>query len=193
MKWLIACFEPFDSARSNSSEIVWRHLRSLNWNGDVRFTGPLPVSFNRAWPALLKEIQAGENVLVLGQAEGRAKISLECLALNWNDARIADNDGGQPRLEKVMDGPDVLWSQIPWSRLAENEYWTRSYSAGTFVCNHVMYQTVNWAKSGGRLGGFVHVPLVQSQTDPQYQTLVKMPEDSALQAMTIVVKFLVGI
>ena len=164
MKGLIGCFEPFDQAQTNSSEILWTHLRTKDWGGRARFFGPLPVSFKRAWPALENEIGDAEGVLVFGQADTRSGLSLECLALNWVDSRIADNDGEQPHLCKVTDhGPDVLWSQIPWERLGENKQWSRSYSAGTFVCNQLMYEVVSWTKDHGRMGGFVHVPLLTAQ------------------------------
>ncbi len=193
MKWLISCFEPFDQAQSNSSEILWKHLKSKDWGGRARFCNPLPVSYKRAWPALEKEIGDAEGVLVFGQAESRPRLSLECLALNWIDSRIADNDGEQPRLCPVKAGPDVLWSQIPWARLEENEQWSRSYSAGAFVCNHLMYELVNWATQKARMGGFVHVPLLTSQKDPQFESMEKMDHASGLKAGEDIVNFLCGL
>jgi pyroglutamyl-peptidase len=190
MKWLVSCFEPFDSAKTNSSEILWRELHKMPWGGLVRFSGPLPVTFNGAWPALKREIGDVDGVLALGQAEGRKRMSLECLALNWVDARIPDNSGAQPRLERVGEGPDVLWSQIPWSRLGENELFDRSYSAGAFVCNHIMYNVVKWARDNGKLGGCVHIPVLTSQKDPQFDTRVKMDDADALSGLKSILEFL---
>lgn len=166
MKWLVTCFDPFAKAETNSSEIVWRELRQREWGDQVEFAGPLPVTFAGCWPELKKILsdRTFDGVLALGQAETRNKISLECIALNWIDAGIADNAGEQPRLQPVRaEGAQVLWSPVPWADLGENELWSRSYSAGTFVCNALMYHLLYWAHGNNKLGGFVHVPL---RTDP---------------------------
>lgn len=193
MKWVVSCFEPFDKAQSNSSQVVWNHLKQLSWNGKVEFVGPLPVTFGSAWRKLESAVRDCDGVLALGQAEMRAQVSLECIALNWIDARIPDNEGAQPRLCPVRPGPEVLWSQIPWEKLGENEMWSRSYSAGTFVCNALMYEIVNWAKTNSKMGGFVHIPVVESQTDAQFQGMKKMSDAQALRACESVVNFLTGL
>jgi pyroglutamyl-peptidase len=193
MKWLVSCFEPFDNATSNSSEILWRRLQKFSWGESVRFAGPLPVTFAGSWPGLRREIEDVDGVLALGQAEGRKKISLECLALNWVDARIADNAGEQPRLKKVGEGPDVLWSQIPWAQLGENELFERSYTAGTFVCNSLMYDVVKWAQENRKLGGFVHIPLLESQSEVQFEKMAKMNDHKAVEGLEAILRFLAGL
>lgn len=189
MKWLVSCYEPFDNAETNSSQILCEQLQRRGMK-DVRFVGPVPVRFADAWPYLKREIQDVDGVLALGQAEGRRKISLECIALNWIDARVPDNAGVQPRLVKVTDGPDVLWSQIPWANLGQNEMFERSYSAGTFLCNHLMFNVVDWARENGKMGGFVHIPVLACQAEQKFADVVKMEDADALKGLASILQFL---
>ncbi len=192
MRWLVTCFEPFDKAASNSSEIVWRELRAKDWRGQVDFYGPLKVTFKDCWTSLEVELKDREydGVLALGQAESRAKISLECVGLNWIDARIPDNAGEKPPLRPITEGSEALWSGIPWADLGENELWQRSYSAGTYVCNYLMFQILTWARHNGKMGGFVHVPLMESQVEAQFDRLPKMNDRQAVEALSQILKHL---
>ncbi len=93
MKWLVTAFEPFGGATTNSSLIVAEALRSRF--SQVLVHAPLPVGFDSAWGSLKETLVQHPNVegvLALGEAGGRTRIGLERVALNWNDARIADNN-----------------------------------------------------------------------------------------------------
>src|SRR5260370_421625 len=90
MKWLVSAFEPFGNARTNSSQIIVERLARENWGGKIRFEPNVPVRFADAWEVLRREVEQDpsiDGVLAFGQAEGRKKISLERVALNWIDAR----------------------------------------------------------------------------------------------------------
>lgn len=192
MKWLVTAFEPFDQASSNSSLIVARELEKINWRAQVYFSQPLPVTFQGAWPALERTLNKHKDiagVLALGQAESRTKISLERVALNWIDARIPDNDGMSPN-GIVQAGPDIYWSGIPWPELERPKNCEVSYSAGTFVCNALMYQLMDWAKRFGKVAGFVHVPLLNSQTDLKFANLPRLEDQEAVQSLSEILKFL---
>ncbi len=194
MKWLISCFEPFNGAKTNSSQIVCEKLKAMSWDGQIQFTAPLPVTYSGSWPALKQAIEKSEvdGVLALGQAESRSNLSLECVALNWLDSATADNRGEVITCKPVLEGePDVIWSNIPWSRIEADKSWSRSYSAGTFVCNGLMYHLCHWARSNGKQAGFLHLPLVDVQTDSVFEKSFKMPLDHAVQAMTKILEFLV--
>ena len=78
--------------------------------------------------------------------------------------KIADNGGVLPPLGQIESGPELLWSPIPWEKFSGD--CERSYSAGTYVCNTLMYHTLKWCQAHEKWGGFVHVPLLQSQ-DPR--------------------------
>src|SRR5579872_2573735 len=97
MKWLVTGFAPFAGASSNSSQIMVQRLRKMDWDGRVIFHEPVPVTFAGAWADVQKRLSPElRGVLCLGQSEGRTKISLECVALNWIDAGLSDNEGSQP-------------------------------------------------------------------------------------------------
>ncbi len=193
MKWLVTCFEPFDHAHSNSSEMVWQELKKRDWGGECVFLGPLPVTFGDSWTVLKEFLKDADvdGVLALGQAESRAKISLECVGLNWIDARIPDNAGVRPTMAAITPaGPAALRSAIPWAELGENEFWQRSYSAGTYVCNFLLFRILEWAEAQGKLGGFVHIPLLQSQTEAQFIGLPRMRDSDAANAVARILDFL---
>src|SRR5262245_36393197 len=108
--WLISHFAPFDGGKTNSSAIVCTHLKA----GDHVLTKALPVSYKSCWKELESYLKSGDfkGVLALGQAEGRTKISLERVALNWIDSRVPDNDGVQPIDVKINPNGADLWTDF---------------------------------------------------------------------------------
>lgn len=195
MSWLVTAFEPFGGAGSNSSLMLMDRLKTQDWQGRVEFFSPVPVVFSEAWPVVRREIERRphlKGVLALGQAERRSRISLERVALNWIDAHIPDNLGAQPNQCRIEDGePEILWSGIPWEKLEPSPHWERSYSAGAYLCNSLMYNILNWCRKNDRTGGFVHVPLIQSQADPVLQKHTeRMPDKVAADSLSRIINFL---
>lgn len=192
---LITAFEPFDGAATNASLILLEKLKQQDWQGRVVFFGPVPVSFDEAWPLIQKEMANYPNlegVLALGQAEGRKNISLERVALNWKNASIPDNTGAQPRNARVIvDAPDALSTTFPWQKLGDSPDWQKSYSAGTYVCNTLMYQLLDWSQRDDKIAGFVHVPLLASQSRDKHfdAETPRMDDKAAVAAMTRVIDF----
>lgn len=158
MKWLVSAFEPFGGGSTNSSQIVVNALAARDWGGRVEFYPNVPVEFGRGWLELEKRAHGFDGVLAFGQAETRARVGYERVALNMIDARIADNAGVTPPLGPIVAGPDTRWCPIPWENLPLSPLSERSYSAGTFVCNELMYHLLGWAEAHGKLAGFVHLP-----------------------------------
>ena len=193
MTWVVACFEPFGGARTNSSLIMHARLRAGEWAGRVEFTPPLPVSFADAWPTLERELAARgrdvAGVLTLGQAAGRATIDLERVALNYVDSELADNLGFVPPRGPLAPGPDVRWSNVPWDAFASEGTCARSYSAGTYVCNAVLYHSLAWAEARGTRAGFVHVPALVSQAE--FAHLPRLDDERAYRALADVLDFVV--
>ncbi len=195
MKLLVSAFEPFSNAKTNSSLILAENLARLNWHGDVQFHFPLSVTYSNAWNQLLQKIETDgpfDGIIALGQAETRTKISLERIALNWIDAKIADNNQHQIMNEKIDHGPDLLWSTIPWEQLELPPNCERSYSAGTFVCNHLMYQLLKWNLQHKKLAGFIHIPLTQGQEiDFSHQKTV--PLNHLMDSMKLILHFILSL
>lgn len=193
MKWMVTAFEPFGGSKSNSSQIALEELKKMEWNGLVEFFEPVPVSYKEAWPVVAETLKRRPHiigVLGLGQSEKRSKISLERVALNWIDSRSPDNRGLQPPQGPIEEGPECLFSPIPWQHLADSPAWERSYSAGTFVCNAFLYQML---RSGKVMSGFVHVPLLESQVDLVYDGLPKQKDVEVVRNLAIILKFLTSL
>lgn len=196
MSLLVTAFEPFAGARTNSSMEVLAGLQAMDWDGEVAFLPFVPVSFDRAWPFVHERLQSVPGnppgvVLSLGQAEGRARIGLERLALNWIDPRVPDNDGRLPSQGAIDPGAaDVLWSPFDWPRLGDSAILERSYSAGTYVCNALFYRLLTWGRANAVRCGFVHVPLLQSQNDITFALhLARLRTEDAVEAVARVMRF----
>jgi pyroglutamyl-peptidase len=172
MKALVTGFEPFGGESVNPAlEAVLRLPPRLDALEIA--TAVLPSVFGRALAALEDALVATRPDLVLcvGQAGGRAELSLERVAINVDDARIPDNDGRQPIDRPVVaGGPAAYFARLPIKAAvrALREAGLPavvSNTAGTFVCNHVFYGLMHLAASR-RLplrGGFLHVPFLPSQ------------------------------
>jgi pyroglutamyl-peptidase I len=171
---LITGFEPFAHHLSNPS---WLAVEALPQQiGACRIVkARLPVSFKSAFLELERAIDACQPDLVIctGVAENRSGISIERVAINIDDARIPDNQGDQP-IDRVIDycAPNAYFSGLPdraiIARLAQECLPAAiSDSAGTFVCNHVMFRLLHLIaeRQAPIIGGFIHVPLPAETAD----------------------------
>ena len=167
MRALVTGFEPFGGSSVNASIEAVRRLPPRMAALEVA-TAELPTSYARAHAALAAAIERIEPDLVLcvGQAGERAALCMERVAVNVQDAEIADNDGARPAdVPVVAGGPAAYLATLPVraavAALQAAELPAQiSMSAGTFVCNHVFYHLMHLATTGPRifLGGFLHVP-----------------------------------
>lgn len=110
-------------------------------------------------------------ILSVGQAGGRADISVERIGINVDDFRIPDNEGNQP-VDAVIDseGPDAYFLNLPIKKMVER---IRKYqipasvsnTVGTFVCNHVAYGTRRMLelRYPEKRSGFIHIPFLPQQ------------------------------
>ena len=177
MKILLTGFEPFGNSTLNPSGEIVKAIKTENIIGVV-----LPVVFGQA-SQMLKELIAlhkPDVVLCLGQAEGRHAMTPERLAINLDDARIADNAGvimtDQPIL---IGGPDAYFTTLPVKEMVNamkeaNVPAAISLSAGSFVCNHLFYSMQHHLVGSGVRSGFMHVPLMDQQR-VEFSGLPSMP------------------
>ena len=176
-KILVTGFEPFATSSLNPSAEIVKALK-----GDDLVTAILPVVFGQASAQLreLIDLHKPRAVLCLGQAEGRSEMTPERIAINLDNARIADNAGNQPLEQRIMaDGPDGHFSTLPIEKMvasmkAAGIPASISLSAGTFVCNHIFYVLQDYLKDSSVKSGFMHVPLMDEQRK-EYPTLPTMP------------------
>lgn len=170
---LLTGFEPFGGEASNPS---WDAVKQLDgWQPDeetVVRARQLPCVFTQSLSVLDAELTALDPALVLalGQAGGRTTFSLEKVAINYNDARIADNQGQQPLATATADdGPAAYFSTLPLKHLVQQLRLNGipaevSFSAGTFVCNHVFYGLMHALAAKPQVrAGFIHIPYSPEQ------------------------------
>ena len=189
-KVLLTGFEPFGTATSNPSGEIVKQI-----SGDNIVTAILPVAYNQSADRLLALI-AEHNpdvVICLGQAEGRTAITPEKVAINLDDARLADNEGVIRNDVKILEsGADAYFSTLPLKEMvdaikAQGIPATVSLSAGAFLCNHVFYVAQNKSAGTKIRSGFVHVPLMDSQA-PEFPGLPTMPLDQMVTAVRIMLE-----
>ena len=169
---LLTGFDAFGDESINPSWEAASALHGARIAGHRVITRQLPTSFARAprvLRAALRELDPAA-VICVGQAGGRAQISLERVAINVCDARIADNDGAWPREQPVIaDGPDAYFSRLPLQACLSALHAAAipaeiSNSAGTYVCNQVMYVLLHALRARRAMhAGFVHIPFVPAQ------------------------------
>ncbi len=178
---LVTGFEPFGGASLNPSQLLVEKLAKENLPGVDLNTAILPVEFDRAAAILLAKIQEfSPNVVIcFGQAEGRSSITPEKIAINLDDARIADNSGDARKQRAiVLNGADGYFSTLPVEKMVlelnkAGAPANISLSAGSFVCNHIFYRMQHALLGQGIKSGFIHLPLVpeQSQEFPNQPTV----------------------
>jgi pyroglutamyl-peptidase len=133
----------------------------------------VPCEFRRAIEVAAEAIERHRPSIVisLGQAGGRSRIGVERVAINVDDARIPDNAGAQPVDELIAaNGPPAYFATIPVKAMARAIRAAGipaevSNSAGTYVCNHVMYGVLHFLAASGNKAraGFIHVPFAEAQ------------------------------
>jgi pyroglutamyl-peptidase len=175
---LVTGFDPFGGASINPSWMAVQALHGRQVGGHRIVGAQLPTVFGHSLEVLrdLLHRHRPDLVICTGQAGGRAALSLERVAINVNDARIADNTGEQPVDTPVIaGGPAAYFTNLPIKAmlatlLAEGINAEVSQTAGTFVCNHVfyglMYELATRKELSHTRGGFVHVPWLQAQGQP---------------------------
>ena len=189
---LLTGFEPFGTATSNPSGEIVKQI-----SGDNIVTAILPVAYAQSAERLLSLIEQHnpDVVICLGQAEGRTQITPEKVAINLDDARLADNEGVLRNDVKILeDGPDAYFSTLPVKDMVEAVKTQGipaavSLSAGAFLCNHVFYVAQNKFAGSNVRSGFVHVPLMNSQA-PEFPGLPTMPLDQMVIAVRAMLEVL---
>jgi pyroglutamyl-peptidase len=169
---LVTGFEPFGGESTNPS---WEACGILPREiGGLRVeTCQVPCEFRRAIEVVAAAIERHQPALVLcvGQAGGRSHISIERVAINVDDARLPDNGGVQPVDEPVAaGGPAAYFATVPIKAMARAARAAGvpaevSNTAGTYVCNHLMYGVLHYLAASGSAAraGFIHVPYAEAQ------------------------------
>ncbi|WP_252248214.1 pyroglutamyl-peptidase I [Clostridium sp. ZBS20] len=172
MKVLITGFDPFGGESINPALEAVKKLPNTISNAEI-IKLEIPTVFKKSLDKIEENILAHKpDILIsIGQAGGRFGITPERVAINIDDARIQDNEKNQPIDLKVFeDGENAYFTTLPIKAMVKEMQeagipGSVSNSAGTFVCNHVMYGVLYMInkKYPNIKGGFIHVPYIPSQ------------------------------
>ena len=172
MNVLITGFDPFGGEPINPA---WEAVKAMKDEiaGATITKLQIPTVVNKSIAKVHEKMQElrPDIVLSIGQAGGRYDITPERVAINLDDARIKDNEGNQPiDLPIYDDGAPAYFSDLPIKAMVQHIREAGlpasvSNTAGTFVCNHLMYGVLyTLAKEyPGVRGGFMHVPFIPEQ------------------------------
>ncbi len=172
-KLLITGFDPFGGAAVNPSWLAVQVLPDSIGEWELCKL-EIPTVYGTAARIVLEKAAefAPDVIICVGQAGGRAAVTPERIGVNIRDARICDNAGNQPRGEFVaVDGPAAYFSTLPVMAMADAIQTagipaTVSNSAGAFVCNDVLYSLLHYYAGTQTKVGFVHVPYIPQQGEP---------------------------
>lgn len=172
MKILLTAFDPFGGEPVNPAQEAVEAVRD-NIAGAQIVKQIVPTVFGKSIETV-HEAMKRENpdvTLCIGQAGGRIGLTPERVAINLNDARIPDNEGNQPLDTPIFkDGKNAYFTKLPAKAMVENIIKAGipasvSYTAGTYVCNHLMYGVLYYIDKEfpNMRGGFMHVPFLHDQ------------------------------
>lgn len=172
MKVLITGFDPFGGESINPA---WEAVKAMkdNIDGIEVIKLQIPTVFKKSAEKLFAGIEEykPDAVICIGQAGGRYDMSVERVAINMDDGRIPDNEGYQPIDTPVYeDGENAYFATLPIKGIVEEIKLAKipasvSNTAGTYVCNHIMYSLLYYISKNNLniKGGFIHVPYITEQ------------------------------
>ena len=192
MKIIVTEFDPFGGEKINPSIECVKTLPEVEGVELIRLE--LPTVFKESAKRLNEAINEvkPDAVLSVGQAGGRPGITMERIAINVDDARIPDNISQQPIDETIQtEGAAAYFSTLPIKRIVKaiREAGISaevSNSAGTFVCNHIMYQALFAATKSDKpfKAGFMHIPFIPEQTTNK----PSLPLEESTKALQIAIE-----
>lgn len=188
MKILVTGFDPFGEDKINPAIESVKKLPD-----EIKGVKIIKLEIPTVYMKSLKKIDEAikeynpDVILSIGQAGGRPDITVERVGINVDDYRIKDNEGNQPIDTKIYDdGENAYFSNLPIKAIVENIRKNNipasiSNTAGTFVCNHVLYgvQYLLDKKYPNKKSGFIHIPFLPEQ-------VISRPNTPSMSISTIV-------
>ena len=192
MKILLTGFDPFGGEKVNPAYEAVKLLPDNIAGADI-IKLEIPTVFTRSALVVDENIKKYQPdvILSIGQAGGRSSITVEKVAINLAEARIPDNDGEQPiEQELKKDGDTAYFATIPVkaivNKIRENGIPANmSYTAGTYVCNSIMYNILylTHKKYPYIRAGFIHVPFSTEQAVGKLDGTASMPIETISMAI----------
>lgn len=197
MKVLLTGFEPFDGSKLNPSLLVVEAFPYEQFSSHSIKKMILPVDSSSAVDLVRKTLSEVQPDLVihLGEASNRPVISLEKVAINWMDFRIADNTGAQIKDQKIIEsGPDAYFSSLPLRQIrdalrSDSIPVEVSLSAGAYLCNQVFYSSLYFIDQFrmSTICGFIHLPSLPEQVVEKNNISPSMSKELSLKAIQIAI------
>ncbi|MBH5318419.1 pyroglutamyl-peptidase I [Paenibacillus sp. GSMTC-2017] len=197
IKVLLTGFDPFGGETVNPAWEAVSALKGLKTDTFEVEIYQLPTVFNQSLDNLYRAINDVQPhiAICLGQAGGRSEFSVERVAINLNDARIPDNEGNQPIDTYVFEGGPVgYWTSLPIKAIVhelkrQHVPASISYTAGTFVCNHLFYGLMHHITENKLAirAGFIHIPFLPEQA-AKYAGQPSMALDTIVKGLMITIE-----
>lgn len=199
MKILVTGFDPFGNDTINPSIEAVKLLPDMIQGVEI-IKIEIPTKFGKS-AALVQDVieqVQPDYVLHIGQAGGRREITPERVAINMDDASLADNAGNQPIDQLIqVDGETAYFSTLPVKAMVqymkeEGVSASVSNTAGTFVCNHIMYQTLHFVSQTypNIKAGFIHIPFLPEQVVDR-PNVASMPLDEIVRGITAALRAII--
>ena len=199
MKILVTGFDPFGGEPINPAIESVKRLPD-NIAGAEIIKLEIPTVRKKSLEKIEKAINEHnpDIILSIGQAGGRFDISIERVGINLDDFRIPDNEGNQIIDEPVFpDGENSYFVKLPVKAMVQNVQKNNipasvSYTAGTFVCNHVLYGVMYLIekKYKGKKSGFIHIPFLPQQVVDK-RNMPSMELDTIVKGLTAAIEAIV--
>ena len=198
MKILVTGFEPFGEEIINPSYEVVKNLSHISNCEIIKLK--VPVVYNKSIDIIVKKIKDihPDVVLMVGLAGGRSDITVERVAINISDSDLADNEGLKLQDEPIdKNGHPAYFSTLPIKEVVSN---IRKHSipvsvsntAGTYVCNHLMYGVLNYTSVNNLpiKAGLIHIPYLLEQAANKYN-IPSMSLDTIIKGIKIAIETIV--
>lgn len=199
MKILVTGFDPFGGEQVNPSIETVKRLPDIVAGAEI-VKLEVPTVCHKSLQIIEDAIAAYDPdvVLSVGQAGGRADITVERVGINVDDCRIPDNEGNQIIDEPIFpDGPDAYFVSVPIKTMVQrirsrNIPASVSNTAGTFVCNHVTYGVSHLlaTKYPGKRSGFIHIPYLPRQVTDK-KNMPSMSQEMMVEAIVAAIEAVV--
>lgn len=197
MKLLVTAFDPFGGESVNAALEAAKRLPASVAGAEVVLR-VVPTEFVRSLRVLEEalERERPDAVLCTGQAAGRGVLTPERVAINLDDARIPDNAGFCPVDRPIVPGgAPAYFSTLPVKAIAARLREAGvpcevSNTAGTYVCNHLMYGLLDALdrRYPGVRGGFLHVPCLPEQAEARPAPTPSLPPETILRGMELALR-----
>ena len=203
MKILVTGFDPFGGEKVNPAlETIKLLPVEILGTKIIKLEIPTVIGKSLAKITAAVEQENPDVVLRIGQAGGRADISVERIGINIDDCRIPDNEGNQPIDEPVIQGgPSAYFVTIPIKAIVEKIREHKipasvSNTAGTFICNHVCYGVAHLAAQRTASGkpmksGFIHIPFLPEQAIGKPLLTPSMSVETILRGITLALEAII--